>query len=906
MPADRNADGEIARIVRDTPRNCQALAVIRACGISWRRRTPTFLFSLLFHMNHPSRTIFAALLVVSLILGIALWQPAVVQMQQAAPALPSTPLATTAPAERVLIDAYDAAQVNGLVLISGNPNSPDQNIFGLRVVTYQQGEEGLEATPRLFELGPHASDGSYARVSWRPQSDPKLEISLRWSRTGSRTVIGQLTASSKIRIAVEAYRPWNAASALPERTTWTSFAAQPDRRGIIGEQIHNQKNKPPLRQFLWRADRAGLEAANYNNETTLRAMLLKGLKSESHLPALRSAVTFEIGPDAPLGFAAIIGDDSDAMQKDVETLLQKRVTDLMNKAESDYDANRTLSGGVLGEGLDAMNRATMWNRLYSSGQRYEYITMHRHSDRGLRGDVLGWDSLLMTAMTGLTDGASAMASLRVLLAGQTFDGRIPLRRYLQNDSSGEPPVLTGRSMPPLGALCALKAYMTTQDLEFLAWAYPRLQQWNDWWMRNRGDGQPWRDGNKDGLLEWGFDADVEYGSPGAQTFSNAEKRQMAFDESGFSDRSQWLNTAKPKPNGPAGPAAEVKYNDQTHTLEFSSVALNALYAMDTELMISISREIGLTTEADRWQHRYDEIKRLMNEKLWSEEDGLYLDRHWDGRFSQRISLENFYPLLAGIPDEAKAKRMLAVLRDQRKFGGLQLLPSVPRDDAAFVEKPSEQTAATGAAQAAMNYLLYLGLKRYGFYDEAEGLARQSLHAARSVFERQGEQAVKRKGTLFDLFASPDGQPIDEALTPQRASFTGLMFLPAVEELISADPWQGLTIGSLVAPEEARVERVMIAGENMDVMIGPKRTVVRRGDKSEIEFEAPVRLRSYRSTDRTLTFTVEARSEVRALVPPAEGRKVTVSVNDKVLGSTSPGASASFKVKEGLSKILIVR
>jgi hypothetical protein len=510
------------------------------------------------------------------------------------------------------------------------------------------------------------------------------------------------------------------------------------------------------------------------------------------------------------------------------------------------------------------------------------------------------------------------------------DGRVPLRRYLQTEPVGEPPALTGRSMPPLGALCTLKVYLATQDMEFLAWAFLRLQQWNDWWLANRGDGQAWRDGNKDGLLEWGFDAEVEYGAPGTLMLSNADKRRMAFAESGFVDRPQWLDTEKIKaaasptssaappastaasspPSPPPQPSGEVKYNDQTHTLEFSSVALNSLYALDTELMVTISREIGLAAEGERCQRRYDEIKRLMNEKLWSEEDGLYLDRHWDGRFSRRITLENFYPLLAGIPDEVKAKRMLTTLRDQRKFGGLQLLPSVPRDDAAFVEKASEQTAFTGATHAAINYLLYLGLKRYGFYDEAEGLARQSLHAARAAYEKQGEAQRERSaaanGALFDLFASTSGQPVGESLVPSRASFAGLMFLPAVEELISADPWLGMTIGSLIAPEEARVERVKVAGGSLDVMIGPKRTVVRRGDKSEIEFEAPVRLRGYRSTDRTLTFTVEAKAEVRALVPPAEGRKVTVSVNDKVLGSTSPGASASFKVKEGLSKVLIVR
>ena len=39
----------------------------------------------------------------------------------------------------------------------------------------------------------------------------------------------------------------------------------------------------------------------------------------------------------------------------------------------------------------------------------------------------------------------------------------------------------------------------------LDWAYPRLKKWHEWWLRDRGDGQSWRDGNHDGLLEWGSD-----------------------------------------------------------------------------------------------------------------------------------------------------------------------------------------------------------------------------------------------------------------------------------------------------------------------------------------------------------------------------------------------------------------
>ncbi|MCI0664970.1 MAG: hypothetical protein L0220_28230, partial [Acidobacteria bacterium] len=156
------------------------------------------------------------------------------------------------------------------------------------------------------------------------------------------------------------------------------------------------------------------------------------------------------------------------------------------------------------------------------------------------------------------------------------------------------------------------------------------------------------------------------------------------------------------------------------------------------------------------------------------------------------------------------------------------------------------------------------------------------------------------------YSSLDRRPIEGSDETQRASFAGLMFWPGIEELISADPWTGLAFGSLSVTGESRIERVSFTGVSFDVILGPKRTVVRRGGNVEVECDAPVQLRSYRSNDHTLGFAIETREQVRVQVKPVEGRKITVSVDDRVLGSTSPGAAASFKVPEGNHKVFIVK
>ncbi len=284
--------------------------------------------------------------------------------------------------------------------------------------------------------------------------------------------------------------------------------------------------------------------------------------------------------------------------------------------------------------------------------------------------------------------------------------------------------------------------------------------------------------------------------------------------------------------------------------------------------------------------------------MWSEEDGLYLDRRWDGRFSRRLSPENFYPLAAGLADQERAKRMMAALLDPKKFWGEYLLPSISRDDAAF----DAGAPGRGAIWAPMNYLVYLGLKRYGYRAEAAELARKSLSIARS--------AMENGGGCDDQFSSADGRPLGERSgadgARRSAYFYGLMTLPAIEEVFGADPWAGLSFGSLAAAEESKIERVNVAGAGFDVITGPKRTVVRRNGVVDVECETPVRLRAYQSNDGAISFIIEAAERAQIMIPASKGRKITVSLDDKVLGSAPPNVAATFKVSAGTHKVLIFK
>ncbi|MFN0085662.1 MAG: MGH1-like glycoside hydrolase domain-containing protein [Blastocatellia bacterium] len=804
--------------------------------------------------------------------------------------------------DRVMAGAFDAAHANGIVLITNH-----QNIFGLRFLLYRQGV-AVEESPRLFDLGRAATDGAAARIQWRTQFEEKTPVILRWSRLEKNIVVGRLTAPASVRVAVETYRPWGQNAG---ETSWPAFSVQPDRQAILGEQIHNQKSPAPLRRLLLRFDRTGIGAANYNDLSAMRAMLVR----DGHVQQVSSptdyavsrlaALSFDLSQNQSVGFVAVVGDDFDAMGREAVRVLQKPLDEILESADRSYEASRPQSGGALGESLESVTRWLNWNRYYWVERQLEFITPNRRHGLPSRGAVFSWDSFFAGAMAAMLNGATASSTMHALLEGQTVDGRLPLRRYLSghaNSSQQESIVTAGRSMPPVGAFSVWRVYLATHDLELLAWAYPRLKLWNDWWTADRGDGQAWRDGNADGLLEFGIDAEAEMGAVGAKSLNAAAKLRLSFSETGLEDRPQWLRNDDLRAETPLSAAQppqndEFKYNDRTHTVEFSPVGLNSLYALDTETLAMMARELGLSAEAQQLQARYEKIRDAVNKKLWSEEDGLYLNRHWDGRYSRRLSLENFYPLIAGLASEERAKILLEALRETGRFGFEQPPPFIARNDPAY----DGATAGRGASWAPANYLLYLGFRRYGFHDEAAQIAAKSSLAART--------AMDRSHRLPDLLPVAETAAADEDNDAARApvtDFSGLVLWPAIEELISADPWAGLTMGSVAATEESRVERIRFSGAAFDVLAGPKRTLIRRDGKIDVECEGPARLRAYRVNDRAIAFSIETREQVRLLVPGAEARKITVSVDDKVLGSTSPGAAASFRVPAGIHKVLIVK
>jgi neutral trehalase len=93
------------------------------------------------------------------------------------------------------------------------------------------------------------------------------------------------------------------------------------------------------------------------------------------------------------------------------------------------------------------------------------------------------------------------------------------------------------------------------------------------------------------------------------------------------------------------------------------VLFNALLCRADKDLAQIARILG--EDSSPLEERAQKTAHAINEKLWDEQHGIYLDFDLaSGRLLEVYVTPNFVPLYAGIPDEERARRMVESCRTQ--------------------------------------------------------------------------------------------------------------------------------------------------------------------------------------------------------------------------------------------------
>lgn len=328
---------------------------------------------------------------------------------------------------------------------------------------------------------------------------------------------------------------------------------------------------------------------------------------------------------------------------------------------------------------------------------------------------------------------------------------------LTGDANAEQCVMSAGE-PAAGALSAWTAFMRTRDLNLLGRVYPI-----------------WKNSLKEGLKLVADDGE--------------------FRKIGYKAKNSPLRDLNKEP---------------VYCLEYNSYRL-----LLADITVRAARVLGDYAYSDALAAEREDFVRRFNETFYNKERGLYMDRYVSGSFTGIFGAASFLPLVAGaVTDNDVLDALISNLTDEKLFLNSAPVPHIAMKDPRYAKPAAAGKAArnlyldyTGSSQPYVDYLIYLGLVRYGALDAEAELAGRLANVWRNYYRRM--RAVPDR--LLPNFKFDDSG-IRDSLS---GNLTGII---GVNELLDAeyfgdDPVPAVRFGTLL-PGEHRIANIKIFGRNM--------------------------------------------------------------------------------------------
>ncbi|MDP2914878.1 MAG: trehalase family glycosidase [Candidatus Aminicenantes bacterium] len=754
------------------------------------------------------------------------------------------------PWKDVFIGSLDGGAWCGLTLIPQKDSA-----FGLRVRIEKDGTiiDGTDLFYMVSEVGPNAADGRYARLKFdlglpvlaanqkadtpiliKP-SDKSDTLTFEWSRKDERSVIGRVRAPKNVKVQLVQYFPWDFKG---------RYRVLPDG------QVQGESRSPkPVYSRLWTHRQGEAAASPEGEELTL---------------------VFSQDDERSVYFVIGVGEDSDNLKKRIYRYQNTKTIDSDLAEEQDrYNKKRVQINGLYKGVPEAITDNLSWMVLYQTGSHRLYTPagrrwiFNRPDGSPDHWQIFAWDSFFNALELSLESTKLAADAIKAVLETQYPNGNFPNWR---SRFGGTP----DRSQPPIGAYVVLKLFQKTGDRELLNLAYPYLKKWHSFWKAKKPNGQARRDGNGDGLLEWGSDRELV-----------ADKAPVWEMDAPGETRAKWESGMDDLPNWD-----DVPYNTETGTLTMNCLDLNCLYALDAWCLSQMAAILDRREDDEVFLAEYEKMKELINVHLWNQREGFYYDRHWDGRFSTRKAASNFYPLLARIPDERRAQLMLRHLRNPKEFWGDYVIPTISKDDPAFNDpKNPDRQYWRGTIWPPTNYLVYQGLKAYG----EDALA--------SEFAKKSCSLFMRSWTNFQL-CPENFHPLTGEAAGQRFQSWGPLFaLLAVEEYLDFTPWEGFRFGMIQPDSKGTLSRISIQGRSYDVEASKGEIVLREEGKEIVSIDGAAVVRHFLYSDNEVSFEIRSIAARTVKIQFLKRGKYQLLIDNQPKKIFS-GRSIKFDVPEG--------
>ena len=290
-----------------------------------------------------------------------------------------------------------------------------------------------------------------------------------------------------------------------------------------------------------------------------------------------------------------------------------------------------------------------------------------------------WDSCYHSFGNCIISEDLAKESILALLDTQLPDGMIP--------HMSAPDSHSRITQPPLIAWSVEKIVRRTGDTDFAAQCYDALTRYLQWDMDHRR--------SENGLFFWHI---------------NRDQATNRCDESGMDNCSRF-----------------------DHVEEMECIDFSCFMKREADAMRYLANIMHRDGEAEKWAEYAQTLTRLINERLWDEEDRMYCDFELKtGKQHRFQSVCSFLPLFAGICSDRQKDALTASLNDPKAFRTPFPIPSISVSDPSF-----GTDMWCGPVWTNYVYLIAEGLYGYGENELADRIIRDAVEGVTRAFLNDG-------------------------------------------------------------------------------------------------------------------------------------------------------------------------
>jgi neutral trehalase len=203
---------------------------------------------------------------------------------------------------------------------------------------------------------------------------------------------------------------------------------------------------------------------------------------------------------------------------------------------------------------------------------------------------------------------------------------------------------------------------------------------------------------------------------------------------------------------------------------------NTMMAINVLYMSALADILNDKESSFHYKRQYFSLKTRINTLMWDPEDGFYYDIDKDEKRIPVKMLAGYWALLAEIPNDDKAERLINKLQDPQLFGAPHPFPSLAVNEPAFDESGG---GYRGAVFPHLTFMVIKGLERYQRWDLARECAIRHLYFVLDSMNPEWNNHTPHhtinhhKGNLWEAYLPLKEGP---AQWPEKPDFPRVQYL----------------------------------------------------------------------------------------------------------------------------------